>query len=170
MKRVKERGYITLWMPDHPMARRNGYLAEHRLVASQKLGRYLSPQEHVHHVNEDRSDNRPENLEVLSAREHALHHHPERQSVTCACGEATKNRMSCSSRCRTVRRRFFSDEDLIRNVGLGLNNVEIAAALDVSETAIRKRRKLLASSLMVKRAPLEGDTGGSIPSSPANLT
>src|SRR5262245_30182139 len=36
-------GYILIRKPDHPMANRNGYVREHRLVAEQLLGRPLTP-------------------------------------------------------------------------------------------------------------------------------
>lgn len=51
-----------------------GWVYEHRHIMEQIIGRPLSSSEHVHHINEDRQDNRAENLQMLSANEHARHH------------------------------------------------------------------------------------------------
>jgi hypothetical protein len=64
------KGYIHLWRPKHPMAMKTGYLAEHRLVMAEQLGRMLTADEVVDHINGVKDDNRPENLRVLSKKAH----------------------------------------------------------------------------------------------------
>jgi len=56
-------GYVFVYTPDHPNARRNR-IQEHRLVMEKELGRYLEPNEIVHHLDGDRQNNAPENLVV----------------------------------------------------------------------------------------------------------
>lgn len=71
-RRTRHDGYIDVYEPDHPLAGSNGYVAEHRKVMHD-LGYDLTGL-HVHHRNGVKDDNRPENLEVLTAEEHAAHH------------------------------------------------------------------------------------------------
>ena len=46
----------------------------HRYMMEQHLGRRLSTNEIVHHINGDIKDNRLDNLEVMTRRQHAQHH------------------------------------------------------------------------------------------------
>ena len=73
---VTSSGYrLIVAPPNHPGAHKNGYINEHRLVMERIIGRFLFPDETVHHKNGVRHDNRQENLELWCSR------HPQGQRV-----------------------------------------------------------------------------------------
>jgi len=49
------------------MARKDGYIMEHRLFVAQAMGRVLRRSEVVHHKNHDPTDNRLENLMLFAS-------------------------------------------------------------------------------------------------------
>lgn len=67
--------YVDLFLPEHHLARSNGYVYEHLIVAEQILGRELLPGEVVHHKDRNRSNNSPDNLMVFKTNaDHSRFH------------------------------------------------------------------------------------------------
>ncbi len=71
---TRNKGYVLVFKPNHQRAV-GGYVRRSLLVAEQKLGRTLNDGEVVHHLNQQRDDDRPENIEVLPSQSNhiALH-------------------------------------------------------------------------------------------------
>lgn len=80
-------GYVLQYVPqEHPMAvmrTKTGYVMQHRLVMAEVLGRPLSSYETVHHINGNRTDNRPENLQLRKGK------HGSGVVMRCACCGST---------------------------------------------------------------------------------
>lgn len=67
--------YIELYLPNHHRAKTNGYVDEHIVIAEQKIGRKLLPNEVVHHIDKNRLNNNPNNLIVMkSISAHTAYH------------------------------------------------------------------------------------------------
>ncbi|MGH7849868.1 MAG: HNH endonuclease [Thermodesulfobacteriota bacterium] len=106
---IDNRGYVMV--PVGPKK----YKPEHRIVMEKILNRPLMTCEHVHHINRDRADNRPENLQVLMEKEHIKLHaktwfHTQSRRITLICkrcGEKYERKNSrikesnyCSNKCK----------------------------------------------------------------------
>ncbi len=72
---VREHGYIKIQVgKEHPAADSNGYAYLHALVWLSAGNPMPAPDFILHHDNEDKRDNRIENLKLLSRVEHGVMH------------------------------------------------------------------------------------------------
>jgi hypothetical protein len=111
-------GYVKLYLAD------GSVVDEHRYVMTQELGRELLPDEVVHHKDQNKQNNNPENLELRDdsghKAEHASKTHDEKHTLLkCAwCGKTFERltrivkgqrkrghkKFYCSTSCVTKRR------------------------------------------------------------------
>jgi hypothetical protein len=143
-------GYLYFMDRAHPLADAKGRVMHHRHVASVKIGRWLTNEEVAHHVDHDRSNNEPGNLEVMTRAEHSAHHAGgATRPVDCkVCGNSfmpqwTTSRY-CSNACSGIsRRRFDPDAATLRAMVSQMTMVKIGEHFGVSEAAVRKRARKL---------------------------
>lgn len=134
-------GYKFFRDPSHPLANKLGEIYEHRHVASLKVGRWLSNKEHVHHIDGDKTNNNPNNLEVLSAREHVFKHRAPIETRKCEkCGKETINKRFCCVECFDQEKVPMTD-DVLYDLIWSAPMVHIAEKLGISDVALNKKCK-----------------------------
>lgn len=72
---VTHNGYKMIRMLNHPYKDAKGYVREHVLIMEDYLGRYVLPDEVVHHIDGDKLNNNIENLELCTLAAHTSWHH-----------------------------------------------------------------------------------------------
>ena len=99
-------GYRLLYRPEHPRAMRsrgyNGWIYEHIFVMEQELGRPLTENECIHHLDGDKANNSTNNLIVLSLSHHSRLHSWMSGNTGQKCPE--ENRKN-SANPKSVRKR-----------------------------------------------------------------
>lgn len=167
-KRINKNGYIVVEYPDHPKAFDTGTgligVYEHVLICEEDvIDRPLKLGEHVHHLDENKSNNSPDNLLVLENPMHGKLHawlnkhniiptpeYQKRTELGCIrckicerpirCGD-----VYCSSECVTIGNRKHkpvTKEELEKMVW-EKPTVHIAKDLNVSDVAVGKLCKRL---------------------------
>jgi DNA-binding transcriptional regulator YiaG len=109
-------GRICVYAPDHPGANLYGgtHILEYRLIAEQITGRPLFNNEIVHHKNGDATDNRLENLEVITQSEHAKTH---------LSGELSPNHKLTMTQVVFIRESNLSTPKLSKLLGVSIASV-----------------------------------------------
>jgi hypothetical protein len=117
-KCLSPRGYVLIFNEEWRTNGRPKYIQEHRLVMEKALGHPLLPGEICHHINGEKTDNRPENLAIMRQGEHARLHiainrWSRKHNACVECG-TTDRPHAKGGRCRlcharwTRRPAFFS--------------------------------------------------------------
>ena len=81
-------GYRYIYIPMHPNCECKGYVREHVLVMEQILGRYLLIGECVHHIDGNKLNNIPENLELFNSLSSHIKHHENLKALE-SCGNSS---------------------------------------------------------------------------------
>jgi len=142
------KGYVYFCDKNHPLAYKEGMVYLHRHIASLKIGRWLHPDECVHHIDGDITNNEPNNLLITTNSEHTHIHARTRYSITMKlckqCGKLTKNKTYCSNRCMSIANRVKErpSKDVLKEDLKKLNNwCAIGRKYGVSDNTIRKWAK-----------------------------
>jgi hypothetical protein len=72
----KSRGYATIIRRGHKYRDNRNRVYLHRYLKELDLGYYITPEYDVDHINGDKRDNKPENLQVLLRGDHTRRHNP----------------------------------------------------------------------------------------------
>ncbi len=147
-------GYDASWCPNHSRTIGNsGCVYDHILVAEKMLGRNLTSEEVVHHIDENRSNNNPSNLMVFKTKgDHTRFHQTGKfekendyyispPNKCCDCGTIINSENIRCFKCSSLYRRKVANrpsreelKNLIRNNSFVL----IGKMFEVSDNAIRK--------------------------------
>ena len=145
----------------HPRANADGSVYVHMIVAEEKLGRYLLPEEVVHHKDLNKLNNNPNNLMVFASNsDHSRFHASgcnedilslnengvyvcKKQQFTCIdCGEEiTRYGVRCK-KCAAIHERKVSRPTQTELFDMILNHngnfTRVAKEYGVSDNAVRK--------------------------------
>lgn len=129
-------GMVRYWEDKRkPILQKNGYLTItignkkryiHRMVMEEHLGRPLMPNETVHHINGDKTDNRIENLALMTSTEHRSHHAKESGLGYLRMGIPPINKTSQEliDRIRALRREGYLLGEIMQITGLSYQTVQ----------------------------------------------
>lgn len=95
--------YVYFIDQEHPLSNRSKKVYYHRHIASVKLGKWLDSSYHVHHIDGNRENNDPSNLEIISPKMHGRRHFKHKANA-----KKIKLCLLCSTKFITVDDEFCS--------------------------------------------------------------
>jgi hypothetical protein len=133
----------------------NGMAYEHREMGARKIGRELKDEEVVHHIDEDRSNNNPENLIIFAtSADHTAHHkgasliplgdgtfksQPQLAPNLCSCGMSIAPQSTMCFDCILIKRREnIPSKEELEVLLWEIPSTRIAQMYDVSDTTVKK--------------------------------
>ena len=154
---TKDTGYEYFIDYKHPLATGNsGRVYNHRHQASIKLGRWIKTDEHVHHKDSNKLNNSLDNLEVLSASEHASMHkdtNPRAELNCLICNTLFKQTSAiqkfCSTKCSSISQVKNKEitKELLDELIPTMSWVKLGKLFGYSDNGIKKRAKALGCKL-----------------------
>lgn len=163
MGRRKGKDYLHSYCPGHPRSNNRGYVYTHVLVAEEKLGRPLTNEECVHHVDRNRFNNSTDNIIVFkTVADHSAFHNGvekvldgdvwwcpskciDKKNVCPICGQNYKDDDAKMCReCRNKQRREMfgnkkrPDRETFKRQIRTMTFTEIANEYGVSDNAVCK--------------------------------
>lgn len=140
-------GYAWFFDKNHPLATKQGVVLFHRHVCSLKYGRWVLPHEVVHHKDENKLNNDPDNLEILTVAEHNKVHAKFKNSkfVCKRCSSEFRPRKAKNeycNRCKLLNKAIKAvkkpTKEELSSLIKSTPMTKIAKIYGISDNAIRK--------------------------------
>lgn len=148
----KGTGYMYCYAPNHYCSNGAGKVMEHTYVMAESIGRMLYDNECVHHKDRNRTNNKLENLQLMTMSDHMkLHAIEDRgyQMYEISCKncktiffDSDSARIYCTPECSKIGHRLFNPSvDELKTLVWAMPTSRVATMFGVSDVAISKRCK-----------------------------
>lgn len=103
-----------IYRPHHKKASKDGQIYEHRYIMELQLGRYLTNNEEIHHINGIKNDNRLENLMLCKDyKEHRKQHYKDLDNRICLICKSNKTNILIKNNKYKIPKWFKHDNGFL---------------------------------------------------------
>lgn len=146
----KTLGYVYFLDKEHPLSCRAGKVYYHRHVYSVKIGKWIDRSYHVHHIDENKQNNDPSNLQAISPSKHSRSHYINgnkrkkvRKCLHCGKKFICMDEVYCSQSCSSsyhhkggIHNKISAEE--LEKLVWQIPTTKIAIKLNCSDVMISK--------------------------------